>query len=142
MNAVSGKYRLTVKSTTSELGHIRDFIQKIADENKLDAKTVAGLILAVDEASTNIVKHAYHYSNDKEIIIELTLDNGVCTVTLTDFGDSFDLDSIPNPDMKDYLEKRKVGGLGIFLMRTLLDKVEYFSDHSAGNKLVLVKNFQ
>lgn len=142
MNAVSRNYQLTVKSKTSELGHIRDFIQKIADENQLDSKAVSALILAVDEASTNIVKHAYHYSADNDIKVELVLEAGVCTVTLTDFGESFNPDTIPNPNMNDYLKERRVGGLGLFLMRTLLDKVEYFSDRTGGNKLVMVKNFR
>lgn len=134
-------YQLVVKSSTEELSSIRSFLRDVASGNGVPQKTIEELILAVDEASTNIVKHAYHYSKDKEITVTVAISGSECLVTLIDHGDSFDPGLVPNPDMKQYLSDRKVGGLGLYLMRTLMDAVEYTSDGSA-NRLVLKKKLR
>jgi serine/threonine-protein kinase RsbW len=132
-------YELCVKSETSQLAVIRDFINKYAEENHIPGPVSNAIILAVDEAATNIVKHAYHYAADKEIHITLCLSKDECTVSLTDFGDSFDPSLIPQPNMKEYLQQHRVGGLGLYLIRTLMDSMEYKTDPRHSNKLILKK---
>lgn len=132
-------FELSVKSSTEELSAIRDFIRQNISTTGIPEDKVEKIILAVDEASTNVVKHAYHYAKDKEIRIHLELKPDTCVVTITDFGDSFDPNEIPKPDMKQYLEEKRVGGLGLYLMRTLMDEVQYTSYDGKYNKLVLIK---
>ncbi len=134
-------YELSVKSNTSQLAAIREFIQKYALLNSVPQSVIESIILAVDEAATNIVKHAYHSNTDQDIIIRLSCDGKQCVVSLIDYGDSFDPASIPNPDMKEYLQQRKVGGLGVYLMRTLMDGIDYQSFEGDCNRLTLVKRY-
>lgn len=134
-------FELKVTSTTGELAAIREFIQEKASQAGVSQKTIDSIILAVDEASTNIVKHAYHFDDSKEIKVHLSFENGSCTVSLTDFGDSFDPDKVPNPDMNEYLRQRRVGGLGLMLIRTLMDFVEYHSVKGKYNRLTMVKRY-
>ncbi len=61
------------------------------------------------------------------------------TIILRDHGDSFDPASVPEPDLTCDLEDRRVGGLGVYLIRQLMDEVSYERPSGAGNVLVLVK---
>lgn len=134
-------FELKVASTTGELAAIREFIQEKAAQAGVSQKTIDSIILAVDEASTNIVKHAYHFDDSKEIKLHLSFDDSTCTVSLTDYGDSFDPDKVPNPDMNEYLKQRRVGGLGLMLIRTLMDFVEYHTVKGKYNRLTMVKRY-
>ncbi|NUN09925.1 MAG: ATP-binding protein [Ignavibacteriaceae bacterium] len=138
-NTKQKTFELSVRSTTEELSAIRDFIRQSISPAGITDEAMDKIILAVDEASTNVVKHAYHYAKDKEIKIQLELKSESCVVTITDFGDSFDPNEIPQPNMKQYLEEKRVGGLGLYLMRTLMDEVQYTSYDGKYNKLVLIK---
>ncbi len=134
-------FDISVKSSTEELSAIRNFIRESITPAGVADDAVDKIILAVDEASTNIVKHSYHYAKDKEIRVHLALEPDSCTVTILDYGDSFDPNEIPKPDMKQYLEEKRVGGLGLYLMRTLMDEVQYTSYEGKYNKLILIKKF-
>ncbi|MCE1189982.1 MAG: ATP-binding protein [Ignavibacteria bacterium] len=135
------KYDLVVKSSTSQLAAIRSFIQVHAEENNVKPQVIEALILAADEAATNIVKHAYHQKTDQDILVDMLFKDGECTITLTDYGDPFDPSLVPQPDMQEYLKQRRVGGLGLYLIRTLMDGLEYESNRKNLNKLTLRKRF-
>ncbi len=134
-------FEITVNSSTRELATIREFIQDKTREYGVEQPVIDSIILAVDEASTNIVKHAYHFAENKEIRVTVSFENGNCTITLVDYGDAFDPDKVPNPDMNEYLKQRRVGGLGLMLIRTLMDFVEYQSIRGKFNKLTMMKRF-
>lgn len=134
-------YELLVKSSTSQLATIRSFIQEHAEKNLIPVKVIQALILAVDEAATNIVKHAYHSHLDEEISIRFEIQEAECCIILSDHGDAFDPSIIPEPDMQEYLKQHKVGGLGLYLIRTLMDSMEYKSDKNHHNQLIMRKRF-
>jgi serine/threonine-protein kinase RsbW len=134
-------YTLVVKGLTSHLSEIRTFISARAGEERVPAAVIESLIVAVDEAATNIIKHAYHSRSGKQIQIEFEVKDGECIIGLTDCGDSFDPSLVPEPDMKEYLDQRKVGGLGLFLIRTLMDSMEYASLPDGCNRLIMKKRF-
>jgi anti-sigma regulatory factor (Ser/Thr protein kinase) len=94
--------------------------------------------LAVDEACTNIVKYAYS-SRGGIITVTCELKGRNFVVTIRDRGRSFDPASIPLPDLDSDLDKRKVGGLGIYMMRKLMDDINYSFDAKKGNTLVMRK---
>ena len=134
-------YILQVKSKTENLSVIRQFINKIGESESIEQHIIDNVTLAVDEACTNIIKHAYHLNSDKDIILSVKVDAGKLTVTLTDFGEGFNPDLIVDPDMPTYLKQRRVGGLGLHLMRKLMDRVEYKSFNNDRNQLILQKNY-
>lgn len=95
---------------------------------------------AVDEACTNIIKYAYPGQNGMiTITCEKRGDDFV--VTIKDNGKPFDPSSVPPPDLGADLDKRKIGGLGTYLMRILMDDVSYSFDAKKGNTLVMRKTF-
>lgn len=133
---------LKVKSRTENLSVIRDFIGTSASELKLPNEIVENIILAVDEACTNIIKHAYKYSPDGDITITIKPTSSKFIVSIIDNGISFEPETIPEPDLQKYYRQRRVGGLGIYLMKTLMDEVKYVSKPGKYNEVLLSKNFK
>jgi serine/threonine-protein kinase RsbW len=131
---------LKVRSRTDNLSVIRDFISSNALEAGISTEAVDNIMLAVDEACTNIIKHAYKSYPEGEIIIKIKYDNKKFTILIIDYGKTFDPTSVPKPDLKKYYHEHKVGGLGIYLMRTLMDDVEYTTVPGKYNQVLLSKN--
>lgn len=93
---------------------------------------------AVDEACTNVIKHAYA-EKDGTIDITCEVQDNNFVVTIRDKGKPFDPYSVPLPDLETDVDERRIGGLGIYLMRTLMDDVSYSFDAAEGNTLVMKK---
>lgn len=133
---------LKVKSKTENLSEIRDFVSANAHRAGMPSETIDNIILAVDEACTNIIKHAYKLSPQGEIIIRIDYDEAKFTVTIIDYGKSFDPDKVPAPDLQKYYREHRVGGLGMYLIKTLMDDVEYISVPGKYNQVLLSKNIK
>lgn len=131
---------LRVKSKTENLSLIRDFVSEKALNAGLPVTAVEKIMLAVDEACTNIIKHAYKSSPEGEITLIVEYDEEKFTITIIDYGKSFNPESIPQPDLQKYYREHKVGGLGIYLMKSLMDDVKYTSIPGKYNQVLLSKN--
>ncbi|HSW56563.1 MAG TPA: ATP-binding protein [Ignavibacteriaceae bacterium] len=134
--------QLKVKSRTENLSEIRDFVSGNARAADIPEVTVENIILAVDEACTNIIKHAYNLSPEGEIIIKIDYDEEKFMVTIIDYGKSFEPDRVPLPDLQKYYREHRVGGLGMYLMKSLMDDVEYRSVPGKYNQVLLSKNIR
>jgi serine/threonine-protein kinase RsbW len=134
--------QLKVKSKTENLSVIRDFISTSAAEAGVATDTVENIILAVDEACTNIIRHAYKSFPDGELIIKTKSTLSRFVVSITDYGKSFAPEMIPEPDLQKYYRQRRVGGLGMYLMKTLMDDVKYVSVPGKYNEVLLSKNIK
>lgn len=133
------KKRLSVNSTTNNLARIRSFIKTQSQNVGFDEDTANKIVLAADEACTNIIKHAYKYSTKGKININLSFSNNKLRIAITDEGMQFNSKSIPEPDLKKYYQEKRVGGLGMFLMKKLMDEVSYSQPNSKKNKVTLIK---
>jgi serine/threonine-protein kinase RsbW len=131
---------MIVKSRTENLSDIRNFIYSAAEDVGISKNVIDDIILAVDEACTNIIKHAYKYYPDGEIKIKLKYDLHKFTIIIIDHGVSFEPKRVPEPDLEKYYEQRKVGGLGMYLMKRLMDEVKYISIPGKYNQVLLSKN--
>lgn len=131
--------KLVVKSTTDNLINIRDFIKDSAVSSGLKEDVIGKIILAVDEACTNIIKHAYKYSVDGEINVAVKADKSKFTIQITDSGNHFNPKEIPDPDIQKYHKEKKGGGLGMFLMKKLMDEVSYRNLTNNRNQVTLTK---
>lgn len=130
---------LTVKSKTENLSQIRDFVSNAALIAGFDQSTADKIILAVDEACTNIIKHAYKYYPDGNIIVKIKISGSTFVVEIVDHGNAFKPDSVATPDIEEYYKQHRVGGLGMYLMKTLMDDVKYNSIPGKYNKVKLSK---
>ena len=81
--------------------------------------------LALEEAVSNIIFYAFSDSKDHEIQININLKNNQLTIIIEDNGKPFDPTDVANPDINLTAENRPIGGLGIFLIRKIMDKVFY-----------------
>lgn len=133
------RQRLTIESRTERLIEVRDFVSAAARAFGFGDEDVSKIALAVDEACTNIIKHAYNFDPAHSIEIAVGTAQDSFEVTITDSGRRFDPGVIPAPDMKEYLTHYRRGGLGVFLMRSLMDRVEY-AFPPGHNEVRLVKN--
>lgn len=130
---------IAIKSKTENLSIVRDFIYDCCNDRQIAGKTVDDVVLAVDEACTNVIKHAYKYLPDGKIIVKVIFRDNKFLVDITDFGNSFESDTLKRPDMNEYFKMKKVGGLGVHLMKTLMDDVRYESIPGKYNKVILTK---
>jgi serine/threonine-protein kinase RsbW len=130
---------ILVKSATDNLALIREFTRYAAAESGFSDETIGKIILAVDEACTNIIKHAYKYSPEGNIIISTKFENGKFIISITDEGNHFDPAGIPEPDLLQYYKQKRAGGLGMFLMKKLMDEVKYSTLQGNKNQVILVK---
>ena len=134
------KDKLEIKSRTENLAEIREFINSAAVDAGFSKEAIDNIILAADEACTNIIKHAYKYLPDGKIILNLKTDKKTFTIDIIDYGKSFEPGLIPNPDLQKYFNEKRVGGLGMYLMKSLMDKVKYISVPGKFNQVSLSKN--
>ena len=131
---------LIVKSKTENLSLIRDFISSQASSSGISAEQIENIMLAVDEACTNIIKHAYKSFPEGDIVIKLEFNNEKLIISIIDHGNTFDPSAVPDPDLQKYYRNGKVGGLGMYLMKTLMDDVKYISVPGKYNKVLLSKS--
>ena len=132
------EHRLEVPGRFDRLEQISKFIEQAGLEAGLDDTTICRCQLAVDEACTNIIEHAYEGEGRGDIEIACEAEPGELTITIEDQGKPFDPDLVPAPNLNTSLEDMQVGGLGLYFMRQVMDAVE-FSYQDGSNKLVLVK---
>lgn len=131
-------HRLTIPSATQHLARARRFVEKHARECGLPEDVVDRFRLAVDEACTNVIEHAYFGDASKEIGITITATPDRFTVVIRDEGQSFQPQKYQSPNLVDLVHQRRDGGFGVHLMRRLMDRVEY-RRRGAYNEVALTK---
>lgn len=132
-------FRLKIPSVTENLHLIRDFTIKIASKAGFDEERQEHIALAVDEACTNVIKHAHHFDARRLIDILISIDEKKIKITITDRGRGFNLNEIKEPNLRKYMEESRHGGLGIYLIKTLMDDVQYEFKPGVKNQVQLTK---
>lgn len=137
---MSSSNKILFASSTKNLALLRDFIEGKASDSGFDESSVNQIVLSVDEACTNIIKHAHKYNEKEKIEVEINFENGQFKVIMKYKGTGFDPNNINNPNMEDYFNKFKVGGLGVPIMKRFMNKIEYVHNNSEDNYLTLIKS--
>ncbi len=102
------------------------------------ADMIEQIKIAVDEACTNIIKHAYHGRSDQPIDVVVTHEADRCTILVRDAGDSFRAEAYHVPNILESVKHRRPGGYGVHIMRRLMDRVEY-RKHGRFNEVCMTK---
>lgn len=136
----STRFKEGIPTRTEELHRIRQVVEEEAVRFGFDRETAFRIALAVDEACTNIIKHSYSGNPGQTFEIEIATRGDNFLVVLTDHGKSFDPGSLPELDMKRYFEQCLRGGLGVHIIRLVMDDVVYNVTTNHANQLCLVKH--
>ncbi len=127
-------------SKLSSLAKIACFVATATDAAGLDERAAYAVQMAVDEACSNIIEHAYGEQGGGDVECEYEVTDKSLVITLRDQGHPFDPTAIADPELDARLEQRPLGGLGVYLMRQLMDAVDYHYEAGIGNVLTLVKH--
>jgi serine/threonine-protein kinase RsbW len=124
-----------------ELGKIRDFVKLRAELFGFVGDDINNICLAVDEACSNLIRHAFKFDKKRKICIKIESDNNAFIINVIDNGKPFNPLEITLPNMSDYIAKPRRGGLGIKIMRSLMDDISYMpmNDSNPNNILKLKK---
>ncbi len=119
------KKRLILHNDVREIPELTTLLDALAESGMLIPGVLMSLNLALEEAVTNVMMYAYPAGEKGLVDIEAELKDGKLTFRITDSGIPFDPTTVPDADISLDAEKRPVGGLGIFLVRRIMDIVSY-----------------
>jgi anti-sigma regulatory factor (Ser/Thr protein kinase) len=131
-----------MKATLENVPRAMACVRASARAAGFDEQALYQIELAVDEACANVVEHAYEGVEPGDVEVCCSLDNQDFVVRIRDWGKTFNPDEVPEPDVHAPLEERTLGGLGLFLMRQFMDRIQFTFDPEGGNTLVMVKKRQ
>jgi serine/threonine-protein kinase RsbW len=117
--------RTAVPADPAQLGVLSEFLREFGSAAALAPTQVGTLELALEEIFLNIAMHGSEPGSAPQVEVSLNLETDAVTMTIEDDGPQFDPLSLPPPDVTVSLADRKVGGLGVFLVRSLMDTVSY-----------------
>jgi sigma-B regulation protein RsbU (phosphoserine phosphatase) len=133
--------KIVIKNHMSELSTVISEFDEFGKKHNLSDEFSTKFKIIIDELGSNIINYAYNDDDKHEIIFQFELTGSILTASVTDDGMPFNPLDISEPDIKSGLEEREVGGLGIHLVRNLVDDVLYHRE-TGQNVLTLVKNIE
>lgn len=142
MATIERKFTLLVPSSTENLALIREFVTSVGLQAGLTEEEVAKIELAVDEGCANVIEHAYGHDVTKEVVVRATVDEEALYIKVVDTGRGFDPNEVREDDLHELIEQHKSGGLGLRLIRTLMDEVHYEIVPGQRNELHMMKKLR
>src|SRR5258708_50952 len=128
-----------IESRQAEVRPVVALVEQFGAEHRLPTAIINDVCVSLDEVLSNIIAHGYGPEAGGEIIVRLDYAGDEFRVEIEDGGKAFDPLQAPPPDLSAELRERKIGGLGIHLIRSLMDDVAY--DRIGGkNRLRMVRN--
>lgn len=133
-------HSLAIKADLDNLGQVRDFIEENMEETGLSQECAGELLLAVDEAVSNIIMHGFKSKSDGDIQVEVTQQPDALLVHIRDNAPLFDPTRDRNPHLEiSPLEREAPGGFGVYLLNHLVDKIDYRVTEDGRNELAMLK---
>ena len=109
----------------AEVSRLATFIEEVGEAFALTPDVVLNLNLVIEEAVVNVINYAYPKEQHESIYLSAHLHEGSIVLVLTDTGKEFDPTLAPDADITLTAEEREIGGLGIFLIRQIMNEVRY-----------------
>jgi len=134
--------KATFPGRYDSLTNISKFVLEVAKEAGFNNSQLYQIELAVDEACSNIIDHAYGGESKGEIECSVFIQNDSLKITLRDQGVPFKPNNVPNPKIGAPLDEVQSRGVGFFLMKKLMDEIDYQSSTKSGNVMTLIKHRQ
>ena len=128
---------LHVEATVENLRKVSEFVRDIGRQLRLTEEALFDFDLAVEEASANIVRHAYRPGQAGDILLRVETTDDVVRITLTDWGLPFDPERVTPFDVRATVKTRTEGGTGLRLIHSLMDHVVRETASAAGGPNIL-----
>ena len=109
----------------SEISRLYEFVEEVGNDFELSSDIVFNLNLVLEEAVVNIINYAYPKEEHESIYLSARMHEGSIVLVLTDTGKEFDPTAAPEADVTLSADDRQIGGLGIFLIRQIMNEVKY-----------------
>ena len=109
----------------SEVSKLNEFVEEIGNEFSLSPEVIFNVNLVLEEAVVNVINYAYPKEKHESIYLSARLHEGSIVLVLTDTGMEFDPTMVPEADITLSADERQIGGLGIFLIRQIMNEVKY-----------------
>jgi serine/threonine-protein kinase RsbW len=135
-------YKYKVGCSIENLKGVRDFIRGALKDHGVSDLQISEMVLALDEMCSNLMIHSHHCNPEElfELHIEIEKDNPV-VFEIIDDGSAFDINQFAEPDLGNLVHEKRKGGLGIRLVKSIMDKIEY--QHNSGKNICrLIKTVQ
>lgn len=134
-------HQIRIYCQTSALAELRVFLQKTLEELHLSEKDQHQVTLAVEEVCANLIIHSHNCNAKDHIELEVKEAPGKLIFEIKDKGEAFNLIDYEIPDLKKVIGEKRKGGLGIILVKKIMDEIE-FESHKGINTCRLIKWFQ
>jgi len=122
-------YRYNIGCSLSNLKGIRDFVRNTLNENHVPELQISAIVLALDEMCSNLMIHAHHCNPNHFLELHINHpDKGTYVFEIIDDGSVFDINQFAEPGMDSLVHEKRKGGLGIRLVKSIMDKIEYTSE--------------
>lgn len=132
--------KIILTNNIEQINSLHDFVDSIGDELNLSPALTLNLNLALEEVVSNVILYAYSYeSPENKIFIEFIKSGDQLKFIISDYGKPFDPTTKDEPDITLEAVDRPIGGLGIFLVKQIMDDIAYYRENDM-NKLVLYKS--
>jgi len=116
---------LHLQNRIAEVARLVDAVESFGTHAGLSADLTYRLTLSLDEIVSNVIRHGYSDTNDHVVEVRLSIHDGVVTSVIEDDGHPYDPRESPEPDLSMPVEQRGPGGLGIFLVKQMMDSIDY-----------------
>lgn len=120
-----GSIIIRLLAEVPEIERLNRIVRQFGELHELPGRTLYGLTLALDELVSNVVLHGFDDPVKQEIIVGIRVESQEVRAEVSDQGREFDPLKMPSPNLSAPLEERPLGGLGIHIVRSLMDHVEY-----------------
>jgi len=132
--------KLVIGCSKEELVNLRQFTSDMLEEHKVPDLQAHKLVLAVDEVCANLIIHANDCNPNSHIEFKIEFRPKQIVFTFKDQGESFDINEYDSPSMDELVSTRRQGGLGLMLVKRIMDKIE-FSTEKNHNICRLIKMY-
>jgi serine/threonine-protein kinase RsbW len=120
-----GSITVRLPADLREVDRLNRVIRQFGDLHEVPSRVLYAVNLALDEVVTNVVRHAFQDAKEQEVIAHVSATSTEVTTEVSDTGRAFNPLDVPPPNLDAPLSERTLGGLGIHLVRSLMDSIEY-----------------
>jgi anti-sigma regulatory factor (Ser/Thr protein kinase) len=140
MEQIKRNKSLAILNKIEELNNVVAFLEVLEEEWEISPAHTISINLVLEEALTNVIFYAFEKGVESEILIDLTMEGTLMTIIITDEGRPYDPTQKNDPDINLSAEDRPIGGLGIFLIKQIMDEISYERIGSK-NQFTMVKKW-